>query len=64
MQQKQGCDLGDSQSLMGQGPWSPALLTLLEQGVGLGDLWRSLPPLTILWFCDICIHSRNYLYAN
>jgi len=36
-------------------------VTLLGQGVGLGDPQRSLPTPTILWFCDsvICLDARR-----
>jgi len=34
-------------------------VTLLRQGVGLGDPQRALPAPTILWFCDSSISSAG-----
>jgi len=34
-------------------------VTLLGQGVGLGDPQRSLPTPTILWFCDSVINTKQ-----
>ena len=39
-------------------------VTLLGQGVGLGDPQRSLPTQTILWFCDSVIHSNHSTLIN
>ena len=50
-----GCGVsfsGDIQDPPGCGPCSLLWVTLLGQGVGLGDPQRSLPTLTILWFCE------------
>ena len=50
-----GCGVsfsGDIQAPPGQGPVQLLWVTLLGQGVGLGDPQRSLPTPTMLGFCE------------
>ena len=47
-----GVSSGDVQDPLGRLPVQPAVEGLLCRGVGLDDLWRSLPTSTILWFHD------------